>query len=87
MHAVLVSVTINDQEAARARLRDVVLPMVRQAPGVKSGYWLEPVDGNGSSIVIFESQEAAENAANQVTAEGGAVTIDSVTVREVVESF
>jgi hypothetical protein len=87
MHAVLVSVTINDEEGARARLRDVVLPMVKEAPGAKAGYWLEPVDGNGSSIVIFESQEAAENAAKQVTAEGGAVTIDSVTVREVVAGF
>ena len=87
MHAVLVSVTIHDEEGARARLRDVVLPMVREAPGVKAGYWLKPADGHGSSIVIFESQEAAENAAKHVTAEGGAVTIDSVTVREVVESF
>lgn len=87
MHAVLVSVAINDEEAARARLRDVVLPVVRQAPGAKAGYWLEPADGHGNSIVIFESQEAAENAAKNVTADGGAVTIDSVTVREVVGSF
>ena len=87
MHAVLVTVTINDEEAARARLRDVVVPTVRDAPGAKAGYWLEPTDGHGSSLVIFESQEAAENAAKNVTAEGGAVTIDSVTVREIVDGF
>lgn len=87
MHAVLTRATINDPEQATKRLREEVVPRVQQAPGLVAGYWVR-LDGNqGRSIVVFESEEAANAAADQVRAmasESEAVTIDTVDVYEVV---
>jgi hypothetical protein len=84
MHAVVVDVTINDQEAAASTLRDRVVPMVSGAPGFVAGYWLGAGPGKGHSIVVFESQEAAQAVADQVASPGDEVTIDRVEVHEVV---
>jgi hypothetical protein len=35
---------------------------MRCAPGFVSGYWLEPIDGVGLSIVVFETKEHADKA-------------------------
>jgi hypothetical protein len=54
-----------------------VLPRVRSAPGFVAGYWLEPVDGQGFSIVLFETEEQTRDAAppvNSWTAPGIAIT-------------
>ena len=86
MHAVLVRVTISDPEQATKRLHEDVVPQVRQAPGLVAGYWVR-LDGNqGRSIVVFESEEAARAAADQVRAMPPSefVNIDSVDVHEVV---
>jgi hypothetical protein len=84
MHAVVVDVTINDQEAAASTLRERVVPMVSGAPGFIAGYWLEAGPGKGHSIVVFESEQAAQAVAGQVTSPGDEVTIDTVDVHEVV---
>jgi hypothetical protein len=84
MHAVLVNVTINDPEPALAVLRDEIVPRVSQAPGFVTGYWLRSKDNHGLSVLVFESEDAAQAMAQQV--EGpptAAVTLDSVEVREV----
>ena len=90
MHAVLVEVTINDLEPAREYLEGTVVPGVKQAPGFVAGYWTRSDDGtNGRSLVVFESQEAAQGAADRLQQEGSGVdtvTLDSVEVREVVAS-
>ena len=39
MHAVIVSVTINDAEEATTYLRNEIVPRVKQAPGFVAGYW------------------------------------------------
>jgi ribosomal protein L35AE/L33A len=85
MYALLTRVTIDDADQATKRLREDVVPRVRQAPGLVAGYWVR-LDGNqGRSIVVFESQEAAQAAAEQVRAmEFEFVTLDSVDVYEVV---
>ena len=85
MYAVLVRVTINDEDEATKRLHEDVVPQVRQAPGLVAGYWVK-LDGNeGRSIVVFESEEAARAAADQVRARTFEfVTLDSVDVYEVV---
>jgi hypothetical protein len=88
MHAVVVSVTINDEEAARSHLRENVVPTVKQAPGFVAGYWvgLEESD-KGRATIVFESEDQARTAASQVDQNPGeGVTIDSVDVGEVVES-
>lgn len=74
-------------ETARKVLETEILPRVRQMPGAVAGYWLEPVDGLGLAIVLFESKEAAEapvpNAQpGQSPAPG--VTVERVEVREVI---
>ena len=58
---------------------------VSRAPGFVSGVWVR-LDGNkGRSIVVFESEEAANAAAGQLRAMARAgVTLDSVSVGEVV---
>ncbi len=85
MHAVIVDVSISDTERSQQELRERVVPMVSQAPGFVSGFWMEAGEGKGHSVVIFESEEAAKRMADQVRSNAPpAVTIDSVDVREVV---
>ncbi len=86
MHAVIVSVTISDQEQAAAFLREQVVPRVKQAPGFVAGYWVSIQDGGkGRGTIVFESEEAARAAAEQIgQAPGEAVSLDSVDVGEVV---
>ena len=88
MHAVVVRVTINDEEPARAMLREQIVPMVKQAPGFVAGYWTRSDDGsNGQSMVVFESEEGAQGMAQGLRDRGtgnAAVSLEGVEVREVV---
>ena len=84
MHAVVVRVTINEQDAALERLRSDVVPRVSQQPGFVNGYWLRK-DNSGLSIVLFDSEDAAKQASERVPeniAEG--VTLEGTEIREVV---
>ena len=83
MYAVVVSVTSDDFEGAKAGLESEVVPNVSRAPGFVAGYWLSPSGGKGLSIVVFESEEHARAAAERITPPAQ-VTIESVEVREVV---
>jgi hypothetical protein len=88
MHAVVVRVTVNDPETAETALREQVVPRVQQSPGFVAGYWTRS-EGQGLSMVVFESEEQARQAADQVKGNmppGDAVTLDNVDVREVVAS-
>jgi hypothetical protein len=89
MHAVAVRVTINDAEAAQDLLNSQVVPAVSGAPGFKTAYWTWPTDAptNGLSLAIFDSEDNARAVADRVPGmASGAVTLDSVEVREVVAS-
>ena len=81
MHAALVKLTINpDQAPAAAKtLVDDILPTVRSARGFIAGYWLEPADGRGLSIVLFETEEQAREA----TPPASSWAAPGVTIREV----
>ena len=86
MHAVVTNVTVHEEEAAQAMLRDEVVPRISQAPGFVNGYWTRK-DDRGTSIALFESEEAAQAVAERMQSVGqasDAVSIDSVEVREVV---
>jgi len=84
VHAVVVKVTINDQQAAEGVLREQVVPRVSQAPGFVAGYWTRE-DNAGLSMIIFESEETAGSASEQLRSIAPpGVTIDDVEVREVV---
>lgn len=85
MHAVVVDVSISDLQQSQQELRERVVPMVSQVPGFVSGFWMEAGDGKGHSVVVFETEEAANRMAEQVRSNApSAVTIDSVEVRTVV---
>ena len=84
MHAVVTTVTINDQEAAESHLREQVIPGVSQAPGFVTGYWTRK-DNSGHAMVIFESEEAANEMAERVPSMlPDAVALEKSEVREVV---
>jgi hypothetical protein len=83
MHAVVVKVIINDPEGAETALREQAVPAVPQAPGFVTRHWTRK--GNtGLSMVIFESEDAANGASERIRANAPAgVTIEDVEVREV----
>jgi hypothetical protein len=88
MHAVLTTVTIKDQATAEEYLRGEVVPAVKQAPGFVAGYWVRE-GGEGRGVIVFESEDAAQAASERVSERVGGnpgVTLDSVTVGEVVAS-
>jgi hypothetical protein len=62
MHAVVATVSVKDVEVAREALADARLSLVPRAPGFVSAYWLEPIDGIGMSVIVFETKEYAEKA-------------------------
>jgi len=89
MYAVVVNVSIaaGQLDAARTSLRDQVLPRVRQAPGLVKGYWTASADATaGTSVVVFNTKQDAENAAGMVRSSPPptGVTLNTVEVREVV---
>jgi hypothetical protein len=84
MHAVVVKATLHDREAAQSMLDAQVVPRVSQSPGFVAGYWTWR-DNSGVSMVIFESEDAANGMSEQVrTMVNDSVTIEDVEVREVV---
>lgn len=84
MHAVVVRVTIEDDDSALSALREQVVPRVSQAPGFVAGYWTRK-DDTGLSMLVFESEEAATTASEQVVANmPDGVNLENVEVREVV---
>jgi len=83
MHAVVVKVTVNDGEASEQELRERVVPGVSQAPGFVAGYWTRK-DNTGLSMVIFESEEAANGMSERIASiVPETVTLESVEVRRV----
>ena len=53
------------------------------APGIVCGYWLEPIDGVGTSVLVFETKDHAEEAAKYPVPPMPGVTQLDLTVREV----
>ncbi len=83
MHTVWVKVTVNDSSSEET-LQSQVVPRVKEQPGFQAGYWTRSGD-SGVSLVVFNSKDAANAAAEQVRSvapEG--VTVEDVEVREVV---
>jgi hypothetical protein len=84
MHAVVLTVTVTDADAATAALRDQVVPQVSETPGFVAGYWLRLDGDRGTAVVVFESEHAARSAAAEAQPPGDLMTFDSVEVGEVV---
>ena len=88
MHAVVTSVSVQDAPGATQFLREQVVPAVKQAPGFVGGYWVRLEGGDeGSSVIVFESEDAARQASEQIrqgVGQNPGVSLNSVTVGEVV---
>jgi hypothetical protein len=88
MHAVVVKVSVQDEEPGLQFLRENIVPGVSQAPGFVAGYWVRLEGGKeGNSVIVFESEDAARAAAERIRENVGAnpgVTVNDVTVGEVV---
>ena len=90
MHAVVTKVTVTEGESATKFLREEIVPRVSQAPGLVAAYWVRLEGGDeGNSVIVFESEDAARDAANQIRENVGGnpgVTLNDVSVGEVVAS-
>jgi len=78
----------HDVEKGRTFLREQVIPRVSQAPGFVSAHWVRVSEDTGTSMLVFESEEAAQAMAEQVRTNPpptDAVTMNSIEVGEVVE--
>jgi hypothetical protein len=87
MHAVVVRSTLHNFEHAESFLKEQGIPRVRQAQGFVAGHWVRLDENSGTAMLIFESEEAAQAAAQQLKTNpppGSAVTIDSIGIGEVV---
>jgi hypothetical protein len=88
MHAIVVRSTLHDFERASTILREEGIPRISQAPGFVAAQWVRLDDNTGTSMLTFESEDAARAAADMLRANppgGDAITIDSVEIGEVVE--
>ena len=88
MHAVVVRSTLHDAEQGRQFLREQGIPRLQQAPGFVSAQWVKLDENTGTSMLTFESEEAARAAAEQLRSNpppATAVTINTVEIGEVVE--
>lgn len=87
MHAVVVRAAISDFEKARQALQAEMIPRISAAPGFVAGYWLEPIDGKGLSVVVFDNEDAARGMLAMVQSGSNPsafATVESSEVREVV---
>ena len=88
MYAIVARSTLHDFERGAAFLREQGIPRLKQAPGFVGAQWVRLNETTGTSMLTFETQEAAQAAADQLRANppaGDAVTIDSIEIGEVVE--
>ena len=84
MYAIVTNVRIQDPDEARLLLPQAREALVSRAPGIVCGYWLEPIDGIGTSVLVFETKEYAEQAARYPVPPMPGVAVLDLTVREVV---
>jgi hypothetical protein len=90
MHAALMHLTIDPNLAPKAAeaFNNEILPKVKAATGFVSGYWVDPVDGNGFGFLLFDTEEqavAATPPATKWSAPG--VTILKTDIRRVAVSI
>lgn len=89
MHGVLVMANIaaGQFDMARKGLHDEVIPRVKKAAGLVKGFWtINPEHTRGVSLIVFDTKEHADGAAEMVrnSPPPSGVTLNSVEVREVV---
>lgn len=79
---------IHGSPSRTSPLREEGVPRLSQAPGFVAGQWVRLDEETGTSMLTFESEEAARAAAEMLRTNppgGSAITINSIEVGEVVE--
>jgi hypothetical protein len=85
MHAIVFRITINDQEESDRLLHQEFVPGMSQAPGFVAGYWVTTGDNKGTSVIVFESEEAVQRVmAATAPPQTDAFTLESLETGEVV---
>jgi hypothetical protein len=87
MHAALISVRVDPgaQASALTMLQEQIVPMVAGSPGFVTGYWLEPNNDVGLSVLIFETEEQARETAPPIgPAPAPGASVENVEFRAVV---
>ena len=72
----MTNVRVDNPDEARLLLPGARVALVSRAPGIVGGYWLEPIDGIGTSVVVFETKEHAEAAKYPVPPMPGVTQLD-----------
>jgi hypothetical protein len=83
MYAIVANVRVENLDEARLLLPETREALVTRAPGIVCGYWLEPIDGIGTSVLVFETKEHADEAASYPVPPMPGVTQLDLTIREV----
>ncbi len=83
MYAIVTNVRVENPDEARLLLPEARQALVSHAPGIVSGYWLEPIGGIGTSVLLFETKEQAQEAAQYPLPPMPGVTQLDLTIREV----
>ena len=90
MYANVVEVEVDPSaDPERKGLYEMVIPRVRQLPGVMSGQWMAPIGGKGLSVVTSQTEQAARAALEDMGLKVGSspapgVTVLSIQTREVI---
>lgn len=88
MYAVLVEVDTDpghEEDSARV-LENDVLPMMRSITGIVDGYWLAAEAGRGVTLLVFETEDAANGVAQALptTPRPDFARLGSIEVRPVI---
>jgi hypothetical protein len=83
MHANVVQANIHDLDEAKRGLEEL-LPTLRSAAGFVAAYFVALDNSHGVSLVIFETEEQARNAAPPAGTEAPGVTLDTIRFGEVI---
>jgi hypothetical protein len=85
MHAMVFRITIHNRAEADKLLNEQFVPSMAEAPGFVAGYWVETGESGGTSVIVFDSEQAVRRVAeNAPRAQTDAFTVESVEIGEVV---
>lgn len=83
MYAVVVNVSITDVDEVERELREQVVPTVTQVLGFVSAVWMEAGEGKAHSVVVLESEDAADAMAQQLRSSSMSVAVPDVSVHDI----
>ena len=85
MHAIVFRITIIDQKESDRLLHEEFVPGMSQAAGFVAGYWVNSGENKGTSVIVFESEEAVQRVMESMDPpQTEAFTLESLETGEVV---